>query len=128
LDIPLEIHHIDGNPKNHKLGNLQILCPNCHDQTDNYCGKNKTSVLKKNKIKFKKLKIKKKYYCKCGVEIKKQSKSCINCYHKKTRKIKRPNKKILMRELKNSNYTQIGKKYGVSDNSIRKWVIYYNKD
>lgn len=28
--ISLQLHHIDGNPKNNKLENLQILCPNCH--------------------------------------------------------------------------------------------------
>ena len=38
--IPLEIHHIDGNHLNNNLDNLQLLCPNCHALTDNYCGKN----------------------------------------------------------------------------------------
>ena len=41
--IPLCIHHIDGNHINNEIENLQILCPNCHAQTDNYCGKNKTN-------------------------------------------------------------------------------------
>lgn len=38
--ITLEVHHIDGNNKNNELQNLQILCPNCHSQTDNYRAKN----------------------------------------------------------------------------------------
>jgi len=38
--ITLEVHHIDGNNKNNELSNLQILCPNCHSQTDNYRAKN----------------------------------------------------------------------------------------
>ena len=29
-DIPLELHHIDGNHFNNQFDNLQILCPNCH--------------------------------------------------------------------------------------------------
>jgi hypothetical protein len=33
--IPLEIHHIDGNATNNTLDNLQLLCLNCHYQTDN---------------------------------------------------------------------------------------------
>lgn len=37
--IPLELHHIDGNRFNNEINNLQILCPNCHAQTDNYSGK-----------------------------------------------------------------------------------------
>lgn len=38
--INLEIHHIDGNHNNNELENIQLLCPNCHSYTDNYCGKN----------------------------------------------------------------------------------------
>ena len=34
--IPLELHHKDGNHYNNDLSNLEILCPNCHAQTDNY--------------------------------------------------------------------------------------------
>ena len=34
--IVLQIHHIDGNNKNNTLENLQVLCPNCHSQTENY--------------------------------------------------------------------------------------------
>jgi 5-methylcytosine-specific restriction endonuclease McrA len=37
--ISLEVNHIDGNNGNHKLENLQILCPNCHSQTDTYRSK-----------------------------------------------------------------------------------------
>lgn len=39
LPIPLQVHHIDGNHYNNELDNLQILCPNCHAQTDNFCGR-----------------------------------------------------------------------------------------
>ena len=39
--IPLSVHHIDGDACNNKLENLQILCLNCHGQTDNFGSKNK---------------------------------------------------------------------------------------
>ena len=38
--ISLEVDHINGNSKDHRLDNLKILCPNCHAQTDTYRGKN----------------------------------------------------------------------------------------
>ena len=38
--IALEIHHKDGNHINNLEENLELLCPNCHAQTDNYRGKN----------------------------------------------------------------------------------------
>lgn len=36
--LVMQLHHIDGNNKNNSLDNLQMLCPNCHSQTENYCG------------------------------------------------------------------------------------------
>jgi 5-methylcytosine-specific restriction endonuclease McrA len=39
--ISLELDHIDGVSYNHKLDNLQILCPNCHSQTPTFRGRNK---------------------------------------------------------------------------------------
>lgn len=34
--ITLQLDHIDGKPMNHLLGNLRLLCPNCHTQTPTY--------------------------------------------------------------------------------------------
>lgn len=39
--IKMQLDHIDGDPHNHRLENLQMICPNCHSQTETYCGKNK---------------------------------------------------------------------------------------
>ena len=36
----VELHHINGDSKDNRLENLQILCPNCHALTNNYKGKN----------------------------------------------------------------------------------------
>lgn len=37
--IQCEIHHINGDSNDNRLENLQILCPNCHSQTDNFRNK-----------------------------------------------------------------------------------------
>ena len=37
--ISLELNHIDGRNSNHSLENLQLICPNCHSQTDTYRSK-----------------------------------------------------------------------------------------
>lgn len=95
------------------MNNLKILCPNCHSQTNNYSGK---------KIKEKKEKKENKKYCECGKEIKKTSKYCLICKSKNSRKVERPNKAILLEEIKNLGYVATGKKYGVSDNAVRKWI------
>ena len=38
--LTLELHHINGNPFDNRIENIQLLCPNCHSQTDNNKGKN----------------------------------------------------------------------------------------
>lgn len=49
-DIPLQLHHRDGDGLNNLLENLQLLCPNCHAQTDTYCGKNKSKKITDEKF------------------------------------------------------------------------------
>ena len=43
--IQCELHHINGDPTDNRVENLQILCPNCHSQTDNFRSRNRTKVL-----------------------------------------------------------------------------------
>ena len=38
--IPLELDHRNGDNADNRLGNLRLLCPNCHAQTPTYRGKN----------------------------------------------------------------------------------------
>ena len=67
--IPLQTHHINGNNTDNRIENLQLLCPNCHAQTDNYCGKSK----KQKTIKFCPV---------CNKEITGRNKYCSRtCYH-----------------------------------------------
>jgi len=54
--ITLELNHINGNNLDHRLKNLQILCPNCHSQTPTHRGKNKLSALSERKeVEFRKV-------------------------------------------------------------------------
>ena len=39
-NIPVQLHHIDGNDKNSRRDNVDLLCPNCHSLTPNFMGLN----------------------------------------------------------------------------------------
>ena len=39
--IVFDLEHKDGNSDNNVRDNLELICPNCHSQTDTYKGKNK---------------------------------------------------------------------------------------
>lgn len=45
--LVLQIHHINGDHCDNRVENLQILCPNCHSQTDTYSS-NKNAVVNNN--------------------------------------------------------------------------------
>ena len=95
--IPLQVHHINGNRKDHRIENLELLCPTCHALTDNYAGKN---------IK----------------RIKKQK----STYPPKPRPTKRPPKEQLLEDYREyGGFSGIGRKYDVSDNAVKKWFAYY---
>jgi hypothetical protein len=119
--IPLELHHIDGDNSNNKIENLQIICPNCHAQTDNYRNRNKPKE-SAQKEKTEKIKIQK--YCECGKEISEKAKNCKSCSKKmQDRKVKdRPTKEDLLSMIKESSLEAIGRKYNVSGNAVKKWI------
>lgn len=63
----------------------------------------------------------------CNGEKTGYSKMCDNCRKIKNRKQKRPTYEVLKEEIKELGYVGTGRKYGVTDNAIRKWIKYYEK-
>jgi Zn finger protein HypA/HybF involved in hydrogenase expression len=105
--LSLHLEHKNGVNNDHRIENLELLCPNCHSQTKTYAGK---------QLKSDKPKIKKEYKKKDPKE-----------YKAKNRKIERPPYDKLKKEVGKMGYSAVGRKYGVSDNSIRKWLRFYEK-
>lgn len=102
--ISLILDHINGVNNDNRIENLRFLCPNCNATLDTHCGKN----IKKKNQKEKNIK---------RLES-----------MKKRRLVKRPPYEQLINEIDESGYAGTGRKYGVSDNAIRKWVKFYEKN
>lgn len=109
--MALILDHINGEHTDNRFENLRIVCPNCNATLPTHCGKNK----------------KKKHYCECGNTKFKTSDKCRTCSNKtsRNRKVERPPYDQLLKEIEETNYCAVGRKYGVSDNAIRKWVKTY---
>ena len=63
----------------------------------------------------------------CGVLITKGTKTklCQKCSSLTRRKVVRPSKEELTILLRSNNYSALGRKFGVSDNAVRKWAKNY---
>jgi hypothetical protein len=122
--IPLELEHKNGIHNDNRIENLAFLCPNCHALTDTYKGKN---------IKTYKEATKEIQKCiDCDKDISPLCDRCVYCYKiyqaAHLVKVVRPSYEQLVEDTKNLTMVAIGKKYGVSDNSVRKWIKKYEKD
>lgn len=65
---------------------------------------------------------KKKHFCiDCGCEIFKGSIRCEKCSHLSQRKNNRPSRELLKQEIRQFSFKELGRKYGITDNGIRRW-------
>jgi hypothetical protein len=105
--LVLQLEHKNGNSRDHRLENLSLLCPNCHSQTETYAGKNSSN--KKNST-----------CIECNTPTKGKGKRCRRCVSNKQSQKFFVEKKELERLVKIFPMTTLGKKFGVSDNAVRK--------
>lgn len=104
------VHHIDENKLNNNEDNLVIMSPKDHAHLHN--GEKKELQCKSCGKTFR-ANSKKKYYC------------STDCSNVGMRKVERPSKEELSEMIDSMSWVAIGRKYGVSDNAIRKWAKAY---
>ena len=134
--LVLTMDHIDGNTDNCLLENLRWVCPNCDRQLLTFCGRNKKRtytrerkyiVSEVNPDSNLKAKVVYKKKCpECGALIWHTSDLCEACSRLKSRKVERPDRDVLKEDIREIPFITLAKKYGVSDNAIRKWCKAYN--
>ena len=135
-EIPLELHHINGINTDNRLENLQLLCPNCHALTDNYRSRNKTEYKATISQKHQELVIKtinntkpkdriKNHCIVCGKETKNKKYCSYECCHQDSRKVNITKEQLIQDFKEIKSFLGVAKKYGITDNGIRKWCRKY---
>jgi len=134
--MSLILDHINGINYDNRIENLRIVCPNCNATLDTNCSKNKTKYreyLEKNNFQNESIVVSHDEFrvinrcINCDTEISKNSNRCEKCDKIKQRKVERPPYEQLLSEIEDMGYSAVGRKYGVSDNAVRKWIKNYKK-
>ncbi|HET7119613.1 MAG TPA: HNH endonuclease signature motif containing protein [Solirubrobacterales bacterium] len=126
------LDHINGVRDDNRIENLQIVCPNCAATLDTHCGrKNRVPKSKKSCRRCGRSFLPgrpQQRYCsrECGTrwDRSKLRGRPTQAY----RRVKRPPYEQLLAEIEATSYCAVGRKYGVSDNAVRKWVRFYERE
>lgn len=124
--MSLILDHANGVRDDNRLLNLRIVCPNCAATLDTHCGR--------------RLALEPRGCARCGVEFRpkygsqrycsaacgrRHDRSHLRVPHPERRKVSRPTHAQLVADLRSMTYVAVGRKYGVSDNAVRKWLRWY---
>jgi len=126
--MSLILDHINGVADDNRLENLRIVCPNCAATLETHCGrKNRLDVPPRSCLHCGRSFVPKygtQRYCShpCGVHSKGPRDP-----QPSRRKVDRPTLDQLRQDLAAMSVCAVGRKYGVSDNAVRKWVRWYEE-
>jgi hypothetical protein len=124
--MSLVLDHINGVSNDNRLENLRVVCPNCAATLDTHCGRNlpRQRTCPVCEQSFVPQHIRHRY---CSVECWGSAASALyrGIPHPQTRKVERPSHEQLKADLSSLSFVAVGRKYGVSDNAVRKWLRWY---
>jgi hypothetical protein len=126
--MALILDHVNGIPTDNRLANLRIVCANCAATLETHCGRNGPRI---------------RACARCGEEFEPRNRRQRHCSfacgsrhdrshlrgpRPNTRKVERPPYERLIAEVEELGWLGTGRKYGVSDNAVRKWVRAYERE
>lgn len=129
LETEEHVHHLDLDRSNNRFSNLLLLRNDMHlklhawiDAGAPMCESRGQNRVNSGKAKSSRVA----YLCKiCGSALQStNTKYCSKpCFRiGQTQESKMPDAKTLLEDIKSMSMVKIGKKYGVSDNAVRKWI------
>jgi hypothetical protein len=120
--MALILDHVNGVADDNRLENLRIVCPNCAATLPTHCGRNNPCVAPRQ-------------CALCGADFRPERPEQRYCSRRcgssspgrrgprpDLRKTTRPPGSTLLAEVEQWGYAAVGRRYGVSDNAVRKWL------
>ncbi len=138
FSIGMVLDHINGVRDDNRIENLRIVCPNCAATLDTHCGRrNRIERAARHCLRCETTFVPayaSQRYCSraCGARWDRSAlgrgrrgSAGVPCPD--ARKVERPPYEQLLEEIEETSYLAVGRKYGVSDNAVRKWVRFYER-
>jgi hypothetical protein len=125
----LILDHVNGVSDDHRLENLRIVCPNCAATLETHCARGRRVTRAEQQC------------LRCGSSFRPKyrtqrycSRDCGTRWDRRglprpgARRVERPPYPQLLREIRALGYSRTARRYGVSDNAIRKWLRAYERE
>ena len=124
--MALILDHVNGVADDNRLENLRIVCPNCAATLDTHCGRKNRCPSRTECL-----------HCGAAFAPRPRQRYCSRSAARwdaagiprpGARRVERPPYEQLVAEVAATGWSAVGRKYGVSDNAVRKWVRAYERE